>query len=492
MSIAKQAARGVAWNMLFGVSSRMLQLVGTLVLTRFIAPGDYGAVLTASIAVMSAGVLTSFAFGQHMIAKKSPPEVAFQALVVHVLLGLAAMTVVYSVRWPLGAWLDTPEMGTFVLGYAIAHMLDRARYIPERLLMRNLNFRKIATINATGEVIFTVVALALAQRWGAKAIEFGAVVRSFVQFILYFRAAPRAEWFAPTRLRYRDVLDLFNYGLPIMVAGVSDRAATRWDNLIMSRLFDPAVMGRYNLAYSLAEMPVINIAEQIGEVLMPSFALMEPAQRQRAVVRSATLLQVVVAPLGVGLGAVASTIVPTLFDARWAPMAPMLAILSIMTVFRPMTWAAIAYLQAVQQTRLVMYSSFFRAVSVLSLVALGGSLGDPRWACVGGCIGYALHSIVTIIAAGWVCKFSIADYLIGVARPLLPCIPMFFGVVGLQHVMHGHIPNVISLLIQVIAGALIYIAAAFVLVRPAVRDIIRLGREAVGRRSKNKPLDVEV
>ena len=172
-------------------------------------------------------------------------------------------------------------------------------------------------------------------------------------------------------------------------------------------------------------------------------------------------------------------------------MAPMLAILSIMTVFRPMTWAAIAYLQAVQQTRLVMYSSFFRAIFVLSLVALFGYFGDPNWACVGGCIGYALHSIVTIVLAGWICKYSISAYLIGVARPLLPCIPMFFGVLGLQHVLHGHIPGVLSLVIQVIAGAVIYVISAFILVRPAVRDILRLGREAIGRRKKKSQLDVE-
>ena len=52
----------------------MLQLVGTLILTRFIAPDDYGAVITASIAVMTAGVLTSFAFGQYLIAKQASPD----------------------------------------------------------------------------------------------------------------------------------------------------------------------------------------------------------------------------------------------------------------------------------------------------------------------------------------------------------------------------------------------------------------------------------
>ncbi len=487
MSVAKHAARGVAWNMLFGVSSRMIQLVGTLILTRFIAPGEYGDVLTASIAVMTAGVLTSFAFGQSLIAKKSSPEVAFQAMVVHVVIGVVAMVAVCAARGPLGDFLDAPAMGHYIFGYALAHLLDRARYVPERLIMRSLKFRTIASVNAIGELVFTGVALGLARAgWGARAIEVAAVVRSALQCVLYFRASPRAEWLKPTGLRREDLRDLFGYGLPIMVAAVADRAATRWDNLIMSKLFNPAVMARYNLAYSLAEMPVNNIAEQIGEVLMPSFSRMEEAERSRNVVRTAALMAVIVTPLGVGLGAVSKTVVATFFDARWAPMAPMLLVLSVMTVFRPTMWSAIAYLQAVQRTRLVMFSSFFRAVVVLSLVAIGGALGDPVWACIGGGIGYGLHAIVTIVASGYACGFSIRDYLVGIARPLIPCVPMYLSVIGVQQGLETlGVPHIPSLVVQVLVGAVVYAIAAFVFLRPAVRDLLRLGREAIGRRKRS-------
>ena len=172
----------------------------------------------------------------------------------------------------------------------------------------------------------------------------------------------------------------------------------------MTRLFDPAVMGRYNLAYSLAEMPVINIAEQIGEVLMPSFSRMEDAQRKRAVVRSATLLQVVVAPLGVGLGAVASTVVPTLFDAALGADGADARDPQRHDGVPPddVGRDRIPPSRAADAARHVL-ELLPRGV-VLSLVALGGYLGDPQWACVGGCIGYALHSVVTIVAAGWVCQ----------------------------------------------------------------------------------------
>src|SRR5688572_742272 len=113
--------------MVFGISSRVLTLVGTLILTRFIAPDAYGAVLAASISVQSAAVLTSFAFGQYLIARKASPAVAFQAAELHVGLGVVAMAALIAFREPIGDLLDTPDMGPYVAWYALAHLIDRAR-----------------------------------------------------------------------------------------------------------------------------------------------------------------------------------------------------------------------------------------------------------------------------------------------------------------------------------------------------------------------------
>lgn len=470
--------------MIFGVTSRVLQLVGTLILTRFIAPDDYGAVLAASITVVTAGALTSFAFGQYLIAKKADPDVAFQAAVVHLALGVVAMAALVAFRVPLGDLLDSPEMGRFVGWYAVAHVIDRARYVPERLLMRDLRFRNIAMINGGGEIVFTAVALALAPRYEEYAIVIAVQVRAVLTAIAYFASAPRPEWLVFAPLRAADVKNLFGYGLPIMVAAVADRAATRWDSLIISKLFGPGAMGRYNLAFSLAEMPVSHVAEHIGEVLMPSFSRMEDAQRRRAVVRAAAMMAVVVSPLGVGLGAVAPTIVEAFFDPRWAAMAPMLVILSIMTVFRPTTWSAVAYLQAVGMTRLIMTASFTRAILVLGLVAGFGIAGDAEWACVGACIGYGTHSIGTIVVAGRATGLPIAAYLVGVARPLLACVPMFLAVTGLEAVLdRAGVHVIVSLIAQIIAGGLVYVVSSLVLVRETSMELLRLGKGALRKRS---------
>jgi lipopolysaccharide exporter len=490
VSIGRTAARGVAWNMLFGISSRLLTLVGTLVLTRLIAPDDYGAVLGASIAVTTIAVFTSFAFGQYLIAKDAPPAVAFQAAVIHTGMGVLGMAALLPFAGPIGAVLDTPDLERFVLPYAIAHVIDRARYVPERLLMRALRFRTIASINALGEVVFTAVALGLASRLGADAIVVAVLVRAVLTAALYFRAAPRAEWLVPSRLRGAVVRGLFGYGWPITIGAIADRAATRWDNFIISRLFGPAYMARYNLAYSLAEMPVSHVAEHIGEVLMPSYAKMTERQRRDAVVRAAALLALVVSPLGVGLGAISPTLTDAFFDAQWRGLGPLLTVLCVMTVFRPMTWSVSAYLQAVQRTRPIMISSFARAALVLPLVAIFGAAGGPVWACVGACVGYAVHSVGMIVICGRLVDIPVLPYLAGVFRPLLACVPMFGAVVGVEAALaEVGAPAGVSLLVQVVAGGVAYVAAAFVLVRPTSRELVRLAREVLRRR---KPVAVVV
>jgi hypothetical protein len=130
-----------------------------------------------------------------------------------------------------------------------------------------------------------------------------------------------------------------------------------------------------------------------------------------------------------------------------------------------------------------MFSSFLRAIGVLSLVTVFGILGDENWACVGVGIGFTLHSVLTIIAAGRTAGFSASAYLAGIARPLLPCIPLAVAVVGAERLHSAaSVPNAVSLVIQVVLGAIVYVVSAFVLVRSDVNELLRLGRDAVRRR----------
>ncbi|HEX3759868.1 MAG TPA: oligosaccharide flippase family protein [Kofleriaceae bacterium] len=485
MSIARQAAHGVAWNMAWGISTRVLTLVGQVVLAHYLLPAEAGETSNAAIAVLTANAFTAFSFGQYLITKRASPEVAFQAWVVHVGLGLVALAAVYPLRGAICGLFGTPEAARYVLGYALSYLIiDRLRYVPERLLMRSLRFRALATINGLGEIAYIVASIATVRAWHAYALVFGAIVKSLVTSVLFLWAAPRSEWLVRARLRIADIRDLVTYGVPILIAIVTDNATKRWDNLVVSRLFGAGVVGAYNYAYNLAETPISYVAEHIGEVLMPSFSRMAPEQRDRAAIASASLMSLVVSPLGVGLGAVAPTAVAAFFNPAWQErMTPMLAILSVMFVFRPMTWSVTAYVQAVQRTRVLMLSSVLRAVLVLAGVGVCGYLGGPNWACIGAGIGFFVTTVATVAAAAPVTSLPIGAYLRAVARPLMPCVPMYLAVLATERgLAAAGAPLVVSLVVQIMVGAIVYIAAAFALVRPTVDELIRVARGAIHRK----------
>jgi len=76
------------------------------------------------------------------------------------------------------------------------------------------------------------------------------------------------------------------FGVPMSLGALCEVASRRWDNLVVSRFFGAGPTGMYNLAYNLADVPAIQVGEQIGDVLLPSFARMDPARRPEAFLRS--------------------------------------------------------------------------------------------------------------------------------------------------------------------------------------------------------------
>jgi PST family polysaccharide transporter len=211
--------------------------------------------------------------------------------------------------------------------------------------------------------------------------------------------SPR-RWFDIGRLSVETTRRMLHYSLPLGPANALHWVSRRGDNLLVSAMFGPAAAGQYNLAYNLADIPATHIGEHIGDVLMPSFAKMDkPARRRRALVRAAGLLALVVFPAAVGLGVLAPTLVRAAFDRRWWDIGPMLVVLSMLSVLRPLGWLVGSYLQAVQRTRVVLLLEAIKSLAIVVLVLALGQLG-LLWACAGVGVAYGAHAVGSV----WVVK----------------------------------------------------------------------------------------
>jgi PST family polysaccharide transporter len=489
VNVTKKAVRGAAWTIPASFGSRAIGIIGTLLIARYLVPDEYGDVTAASIMVLSASQISTFGVGMYVITNpKAPRAEIFHATFWHVALGIVALGAAVLLRGPLGPFFDAPSMGRFVPGLALSVLMDRIAFIPERTLVRDLRFRGVAAMRATGELGFTVVSLGFAMAGhGAMSIVYGNLARSFLKLIATVAMAERRDWLELHPLSGPTMWKLVSYGTAVSLAGIAGFATRRWDNLLVSRYFGPAVMGAYNYAYNLADVPAVQVGEQITDVLLASFPHLEKEKRASTLVRSTTLLALIMFPLAVGLGATAPSVVHAFFNKKWLDIAPMLMWLSLLSVSRPIAGAAGAYFHAINRPRVVMWLDWLGLALVMGCIATFGRLG-PRWTCVAVGVAFTGKMLAYLFVLERAEGISMRRMLGPVIPPLVACGPMLAAVVGVRHGLRVlDVSPKLSLVAETAAGALVYVGAALVIARSASQELLRLVKNALQRRRPQPP-----
>lgn len=481
MSNVTAVAKAVAWNTVTGIGSRVVGLVGTLVLARFISPDEYGQVSTASICVLTATMFANLQLGQYLIARGyKQGGASFHAAAIHVTLGLSAIGVVLLFRHPLGPALGAPDMARFVPGFALASAMDVFSVVPEKTLARDLRFRLIALTRGIGEVLYTAVALSFAPAWGGMAIVFGNIGRSLFVLAVFLSSADKG-WMQPCRFSRDTTGSMLRYSLPLAIKAVTDFASGRWDNLMISRYHGAGVMGAYNLAYNLGLSSTLAVAEHVADVLFPSFSRLEKRHRGPALVRALSAIALVGFPFAAGLAATAHAVVATFLPAKWALIAPMLIALSPQAAVAPVGWTLRAFHKAEERTAFVMVTGPVKLVALLGLLATLGRLG-PLWACAA--VDLAFLGSVAMLWSGMRRDYRpwIWPSVRGVSGALFACVPLVAAVLIVQALERqwGLASPILALCVEIPAGVVGYAVGAALFARETSMDLIRLAGAVIG------------
>jgi lipopolysaccharide exporter len=484
-AIAHQAVAGAMWGSAASLMARALSLVGTVLIVRFLTPAEYGAIQSAAVAVLTASQFATLGVGPYIVTfPRAGRAVVFHATVIHVSLGAAALALVWACAGRLGITFDAPLLPRFVPGLCLAVFVDRFTFMAERPVIRDLGFRTVSISRTAGDVTFTLVSVALA--WGglgAMAVVWANIARAFVRLGLMLALSNWRQWAQPAPLDRALVRTLFSYGTVVTVESIAEFGSRRWDNLLFARLFGSGVAGNYVLAYNLADLPAIQIGEQIADVLLASYAHVDPKNRAVAVLRAATLMTLIMAPLSIGLGAVGPTVARAFFPAEWTLLGPMLVLLPMMLVMRPIGAVYSAYLMSIRGPRLPMWGEILAVLAMLLLIALFGR-HDPLLAIVMVGVAFSVRTLVLMWGVQRTDGVRVGAGLRRFFPIFVACVPMVAAVIGVRRALlaAGIDRPVVSLGLEIAAGGVAYVAAASVLARATVRDLLGLVRGTLQKR----------
>jgi lipopolysaccharide exporter len=235
-TIQATAVRGASWTIIGGFATRILSLVASVVITHYVDPTSLGDVGAAGIFVQTANSVSTLGMGQYVIAKKDiDREETFHITILNFLAVAIAVTLAMAIRVPLGKFLNVTDSARYLPWFMATFVLDRASFIPERLLIRRLEFRRIAFARSSSELASGISAIVFAMLgWGGYALVVASAVRSVIKAGVFLSGVRAPDWLAPAKLHLASYRRILHFGLPIAGQGLLLNAASRWDNLVFS------------------------------------------------------------------------------------------------------------------------------------------------------------------------------------------------------------------------------------------------------------------
>lgn len=376
--LAQLAVGGVLWQATSYLAGKLVVLVATVVLARLLAPREFGLVGLALVFIGYADVMSDLGVAQALIYYPRTRRRTDAALAVATLSAGVLMAVFVAAAPSIAGFFGRADLVPLLRVLSLTLLLGATGSVPEKLLIRELRFRRVIWVNLARAVALGSVSVGLAVAglgvwalvWGQLAGELGYNVAGWSQA----GHRPDLRWW---RLRTADLGPLVGYGGVVAVSMLLTKVTFDLDYLMVGKVLGATALGLYTLAFRMPELLVVNMFVVIASVAFPLYARAAADRRRlaRGWLRSLRLQSVYGATAGVALAVLAPVTVTTLFGDRWEPSVAPLRWLGLYAVFRSLGGGANDVFKSLGRPRLALTMSLLRLAAVTPALALAVGYG---------------------------------------------------------------------------------------------------------------------
>jgi lipopolysaccharide exporter len=329
-SLSASVRKGALWVVASNLLLRLANVLLIAVVAHILSPHDFGvfAVALTAFAIVSSlaelGVSACLIRADLDIDSLAPTVTSVSVLSCVILAGAMA-----ALASPIASALGSAAAAGPIRVMALAVVILGVFAVPNAQMVRDFKQDKIFLANVIAFIPSTAVLIIFAESGGgAMAFAWSMVVRQFVVGCVLIVAAPKHYRPGLARSALSVIL---RFGVPLAGANFVNFALVNVDFVFVGHLLGAAALGVYMLAFTVATWPASLLSGVINNISMPAFSRVkhDPALLKKAMAAALQAVCLVVMPACAMMIALARPLVLTLYGAKWAASADVLAILAI-------------------------------------------------------------------------------------------------------------------------------------------------------------------
>jgi PST family polysaccharide transporter len=375
-TLAQKTVSGFFWLTAQTLGSKLVNMVGQVVLARLLLPEAWGLVGEAisisafAVFIQQAGLREILIQRQAHFSRWANP--AFWMSLTLGCLGALVMVILA----PVAVWMyEDPRLFGLVLLLALSTPFSGLDIVPDAKLTTELRFRFLACIKWLTAVGTMGLSILFAKwGWGAYAFVLPLPLITILRLVLLWSVArPPIRW----HLHFRRWKYLMGDSVTLFLANFCNTVTWYGDYIILGIMHDAKSVGIYFFAFNLATQTMQVFTQNLIGVLFPALSKLQDniVHQTRAFLRAAELLAIIGIPLCLLQAALAGPAINILFNSWWQPMIRVLQLLSIGMAVRLVASPGGALIQAQGRFKTYFVTNALNMVVFLMMVFVGSWLG---------------------------------------------------------------------------------------------------------------------
>jgi PST family polysaccharide transporter len=462
--------KGTAWSYASFVTVRAPALVTTIVLTRLVAPRDFGVIALGLVILTYLDALNEFGISSAVIYAADDGDVELSvAFWLSMATGIAAAALMTAGAVPLAAAFDEPKLRSVLPVLSLAFVLNSIGSVHIAVLKRRLQFRQLVPVDVARAGLKATVAIGCAfAGWGVWSLVAGQLAGEL--------AGSAAVW---VKLRWHPTLvwdwavvrRVLAYGSHIMGVGFLGAILADVDYLIVGRRLGSQQLGFYAVGFRLPELAVLGICYAVSTTMFPVLTKLrgDPDAMALGLAKSLRVLALVTIPIGVGIAFTSSDFVATFYGDRWAPTGRVMPFIAMYAVVFSITFVCGDVYKAMGRPGILTAMGAARlplAVVAILLVASHGIV----WVAATQLALMTTNLIVQMLVAHRVLGVSLWMFARSTRSAILAGLAMAVAIIALRHALPGF-GSPARFFISVAIGSVTYIAVALALERSLISEV---------------------
>ena len=334
-TLSQRVVKGGFWVFSLRITQQVFNLVRLIILARILAPSDFGLMGIALLTMATLETFSQTGFQAALIQKKEDIKSYLNAAwTVLILRGLLLFAILFFIAPYAAIFFKAPQAKPIIQVIGLSVLLQAFTNIGVIYFQKEVEFNKQFLYQLSGTLADFIVAISAALIFRSVwALVFGLLAGNVARFI----ASYLIHLYRPhLSFHLGKAKELWGFGRWVLGSSILIFLITQGDDIFVGKLLGATMLGFYQMAYRISNIPATEITHVISQVTFPAYSKLQdnlPKLRE-AYLKVLQLTAFLSFPIAGLIFVLAPDFTMIFLGKKWMPMVPAMQVLAFAGLVR--------------------------------------------------------------------------------------------------------------------------------------------------------------